>query len=488
MATQNAYLILDIGTGNVRVAVTNTEGQLLGVERADVRYVKDELYPDALYFDPNELWAQIKLLTTTLLQKLPKVTIQAVTASSQREGIVLVDKEGRSLIGLSNHDHRGREWESDIDDPHGIYKLTGRYPTSLFSAMKLVGLRYRRGETFGQMAQVMSISDWAQFQVSGVAGYEHSQASETLLYDVEKMQWSEALCAAFDLDRTILPPLYTSGTVLGTILPPIAADWNLSPDVVVIVGGADTQLAIKSTQPSVEDIVLVSGTTTPIAKIVDEYIVDERERTWTNRHIEQGRFILEANAGVTGLNYQRLKEIFYPNETYAQMEKEVAEAMPSEVTASLGSLVAEEKHPITRGGFVFDVPVSQQLTRGAFVRAALWDIACAIKENLDCLCEVEEHRLDYLWACGGGFQSAVLRQYIADLTSKKIYVRPGFQQASVVGGALVCAEALGQSMTIDQSSVEITHPHQQPEAGRQYQQWKKVRKSFHPGQREEALT
>ena len=53
MATENGYLIIDIGTGNVRVAITNEAGTVLQLERDNLRYTKDNLYPDALSFDPN---------------------------------------------------------------------------------------------------------------------------------------------------------------------------------------------------------------------------------------------------------------------------------------------------------------------------------------------------------------------------------------------------------------------------------------------------
>src|SRR5699024_9414391 len=118
------------------------------------------------------------------------------------------------------------------------------------------------------------ISDWAQYMFSGVMGYEHSQASETLLYDIAAMEWSDELCGAFGISRDLLPQLHHSGTVLGNILPETAKELELPVDIPVVVGGADTQLAIKSTQPAPGDIVIVSGTTTPVVKIIEIYQVD----------------------------------------------------------------------------------------------------------------------------------------------------------------------------------------------------------------------
>lgn len=59
MTNQEAYIVIDIGTGNVRVAVATTSGEILGIERENLQNHKDEYYPEALYFDPNALWEQI---------------------------------------------------------------------------------------------------------------------------------------------------------------------------------------------------------------------------------------------------------------------------------------------------------------------------------------------------------------------------------------------------------------------------------------------
>ncbi len=40
MSEQKGYLIIDIGTGNVRVAITDQAGNVLHVERDNVHYVK----------------------------------------------------------------------------------------------------------------------------------------------------------------------------------------------------------------------------------------------------------------------------------------------------------------------------------------------------------------------------------------------------------------------------------------------------------------
>jgi autoinducer 2 (AI-2) kinase len=469
MTDKDAYIIIDIGTGNVRVAATGTNGEVLSVAREDICYVRDDKYPEALYFEPDALWQQVTRLARQVIDSLPGISVKAFTGTSQREGIVLIAKNGASLVGLPNIDHRGREWEDLVPDRSIVYRLTGRYPTSLFSAFKLIGVKKRWKEIWEQTVSFVSISDWVEYKLSGVVKYEHSQASETLLYDVASRQWSPELCDVFGLDASLLPPLVNAGTIIGPVIDPGFKD------AIVVAGGGDTQLAIKSTQPAIDDVVIVSGTTTPIVKLVDRYTLDEKQRTWTSRDIDPKRLVFEANAGVTGLNFQRLKEVFYPNEGYDVIEKELAATKDHFCTASLGSLVADEKTPLIKGGFIFPTPVSHQLKRGHFVWATMVDIACSITENYKILCELTGEPKDYVWACGGGLQSPTLRSLLAGLMNKKVQVRHGFEQSSVVGGALLCNEALNAKAVFN-DAVEVVYPKESYEDI--YIAWKQTRAHF----------
>ncbi|PZR28333.1 MAG: sugar kinase [Citrobacter freundii] len=480
MKKQDAYLVLDIGTGNVRSAIVDPSGKILGVARADIKYYRDELYPESIYFKPEELWEQLRMLTADALKQAGSVKIMAATTTSQREGIVLVNKSGKAIIGLPNIDHRGREWEDQYAGKSRIYQLTGRYPTSLFSVYKLIGIRERRKDIWNDLSFFLSISDWAAWELSGIPLYEHSQASETLLYDVAAGIWSDELCKLFDISVEHLPELSPSGSIAGSIKTDLATQWEIDADAVVITGGGDTQMAIKSTSPSVGDVVIVSGTTTPVVKLEADYITDKEERTWTSRDITRGRFVFEANAGVTGLNYQRLKEVFYPNEGYDVIERELSENTCRQCAASLGSLIAGEKKPVIRGGFIFPVPVAHELTRSSFVWATLMDISFSIAENYKVLAGISGHDENYIWACGGGLQSKLLRNMIAAVTGKEVRVRKGFEQASVAGAAMLCNEALKISIEIKEDAIEAsTVSGKDAELYNSfYKEWKETREQF----------
>ncbi|MCY8534746.1 FGGY family carbohydrate kinase [Bacillus vallismortis] len=478
MTKQKGYLVFDIGTGNARVAVVSVSGRVQTVEREDIVYSTETLYPDSRYFSPQVLWEQVIKLAKRALSRSSNIDIIGLTSTSQRQGIVLIDQNGDSFLGLPNIDNRGREWEESIPNQEEIYSRTGRLPTALFSALKLYGLKQRQPSLWEKTVSFTSISDWVTYKLSGILTYEPSQATETLLFDVKQNTWSEEMCGIFGFSSSVLPPLVRAGTVIGTLTHEYASELGLSIQAKVISGGGDTQLAVKSTGAALEDIVIVSGTTTPITKITAKHS-DTKHKAWLNCHTDQGHWLVETNPGITGLNYQKLKQIFYPNESYEVMEEEISALAKEDnaCVAALGSYLSAEKNALTKGGFLFDAPLAAHLERAHFVRAALQEIAFSIKWNFDMLTEVTPFERDYVWVCGGGFQSRALTQYIADLLQKKIYVQEGYHQASVVGAAVICNEAfqLTEEMT---ANIRMIEPQDCQTELALYEEWKQTQRFF----------
>jgi autoinducer-2 kinase len=478
MAMQKGYLVFDVGTGNARVAIVGTDGQVIAIKREDVAYQVESLYPDSHYFSPHKLWEQVLALAKNVIKQAGDIELLAVTSTSQRQGIVLLDVFGDSFIGLPNLDNRGREWEQKIPNPEVVYEKAGRLPNALFSGLKLYALKIRQPLLFEKAASFTSISDWITYQLTGKVVYEPSQAAETLLYDVHTNEWSEELCQLFGFSTDLLPTITPSGTILGFLNESIALDLQISSELPVIVGGADTQVAIKSTQATIDDFVVVSGTTTPIVQIVDETIQDkEKFQTWLNPHIEGGRWTVETNPGITGLNYQRLKTIFYPNESYEVMEKEIVQLRESLMVASLGSYMTHEKNGLVKGGFIFNAPIGPELSRAHFVYSALKEIAFTIKLHFDMITDLTHSQRDYVWACGGGFQSPSLIQFLADLLQKDIRISEGYMHASIAGTAVICNETLDMEAR-QIVPVTIIKPEKETNHASLYEEWKDAQQFF----------
>lgn len=436
------YLIVDLGTGNTKVAIVTSQKTIIDLETIENKYCVDDSYEDAQYFVPNDWRDAILEVAERLVAKHKDITIDGITSAGARESIVLYDKEGNAFLGLPNIDNRGRAFVSEIEEKPYIYEKTGRWVTEDFPAAKLLGLRKVKPEIFAKLDKITSLSEWVGEVFTGKIAFEPSQACETQLYDIDEKCWSKKLCFLYGIDENILPPLKNAGELLGTSLNKFKDLLGLE-NVPFVVGGADTQIAIRSTKTSIGDVAVVSGTTSPVVRLSDEVYHDEKERCWTDINLKAKSYQIETNPGVTGLNYQRSKKNFFPNESYENIENEIAKKTSVVVTASFSSLNFSERQSLKTGGFIMRSPYQANVDMYDYMYAVVADIACSIYRQYNNLCKMLPHNKDYIYACGGGFQSKNLCQMLSNLTGKTVIICEGFSQSTIFGCMNVINEYFG---------------------------------------------
>ena len=394
---------------------------------------------------------------------------------------VLYNKEGKTYLGLPNIDNRGREWMNEIEDQTFIYDKTGRWVTEDFPAAKLMGYRKKYPEEFEKITKITSLSEWVGELFCGRLVIEPSQACETQLFDIETREWSERLCKDYGIPMDILPEIAKAGDSLGKIKKEMADKIGLNEDVEFIVGGADTQIALKSVGMDVGDVAVVSGTTSPVATITDYKYYDKQERCWTDSNLGGDTYQVENNPGVTGLNYQKIKNFLFPDTSYEELETEMAKQTEYLCTASFSSLYFSEKRSLKKGGFIMKSPFDATLKPIHLIWAVVADIACSIYVQYQSLCEMIRHDKDYILGCAGGFQSKMLCQHLADLTGKKLVVREGFSQASINGCLKICNAYYGITSEKKSEQAEMVYT---PKDGsliqEYYQEWLNNREMLNP--------
>lgn len=474
------YLVVDMGTGNSRVGLVGADGTIWGIRNYENQYYKDKQYEDAQYFLPEEWEENLMNGCKELVKEFPEHPVRAITSSGARESIVLYNKEGKTYLGLPNIDNRGREWMNEIEDQTFIYDKTGRWVTEDFPAAKLMGYRKKYPEEFEKITKITSLSEWVGELFCGRLVIEPSQACETQLFDIETREWSERLCKDYGIPMDILPEIAKAGDSLGKIKKEMADKIGLNEDVEFIVGGADTQIALKSVGMDVGDVAVVSGTTSPVATITDYKYYDKQERCWTDSNLGGDTYQVETNPGVTGLNYQKIKNFLFPDTSYEELETEMAKQTEYLCTASFSSLYFSEKRSLKKGGFIMKSPFDATLKPIHLIWAVVADIACSIYVQYQSLCEMIRHDKDYILGCAGGFQSKMLCQHLADLTGKKLVVREGFSQASINGCLKICNAYYGIFRKKSEQAEMVYTPKDGSLIQEYYQEWLNNREMLNP--------
>ncbi len=434
------FLVIDIGTGNTRAAIVDSNKNIVKISRFTNSYTIDSAYANGQYFMPEEMYSKIVSAIKEVVKGGYENKISAVISTSARETIILFDKDGKAYYGIPNIDRRGEKWMNEVPNHDEIYNKTGKWVTSLFSAGKLLGLKKVHKDIYDKMHKITSLSDWVGAELTGEIKIEISHACETQLFDIHKQEFSNELCKMFGIDYNILPQTIKSGMVLGNLTQNALKLTGLEGNIPFIVGGADTQMGAYGAKVNYDECVIVSGTTTPVVKRVENILIDEKKRCWTDSFCRGEGYLIETNAGSTGLNFQRYKDNFLPDVDFKTLDEKLSEMNELKVFASFGTILFESAKSLKVGGFITPTPFPQNLDRFDLAYSIMLDMAFSISHQVKMLNEVTKNENDYLYACGGTMKSPLLPQLIANLTNKRIIIKKDYEQSTIMGCVNYCLD------------------------------------------------
>ena len=223
-------LALDQGTTSSRAIVFDHSGNTISVGQKEYT----QIYPQSgwVEHDADEIWrSQVETAVEALAKaNLTAADITAIGITNQRETTVIWDRATGVPI------HNAIVWQdrrtADICDAaravHGetIKRKTGLETDAYFSASKVKWLldnvpdARRRAEN-GELA-FGTIDTWLVWKLTGGGLHitDVSNASRTMLFDINTPKWDDELLAIFDVPRSILPDVRSSSEVYGEVETP----------------------------------------------------------------------------------------------------------------------------------------------------------------------------------------------------------------------------------------------------------------------------
>jgi glycerol kinase len=225
---QHLILAVDNGTTSTRAIVFDERAMI--VSRAQLETTQSFPGPGWVEQDARELWKNTETVVREAVAALAPATIDALGVTTQRETTIAWDHTtGEPLApAIVWQDTRTQDWLDDTFTPDQrarITHLTGLPVTAYFSASKMrwlldnceaVALAARAGTlAFG------TPDSWLTWNLSGgVASGIHvtdvTNASRTMLMDLETLSWSEELCTLFGINPAWLPRIVPSISDVGT--------------------------------------------------------------------------------------------------------------------------------------------------------------------------------------------------------------------------------------------------------------------------------
>jgi xylulokinase len=256
--------------------------------------------------------------------------------------------------------------------------------------------------------------------------------------DHETLTWSEELCEKTGIPLDMLAEIVDPATVIGNVSSEAFKATGLRKGTPVIMGSGDQQCSALGTGTVKTGVVkATTGTGTFVITHTDDFIEDAFVM-FCNPAAIPGKWILEGVIPGTGLAYKWFRDQYCEPETIlaARTDRdvwEVIESSSASVPAGSDGLVFFPWMAYDKGIFY---NLSFRHTKAHIARAIMEANGYAIQFYVQMMEGLLDLEFDEIQIDGGGSNSPLWRQIIADCTSKPVLL-PRCRDSTVVGAAIL---------------------------------------------------
>jgi len=444
-------LALDEGTTSARAALYDREGRRFAMESLPI----DSAFPQPGWVeqDPEQIWtAQLESARRTLLTgKVEAANLAALGITNQRETTIVWDRHSGKPVSpaIVWQCRRTAEYCRQLaasPEANAIVEKTGLVIDAYFSGSKIrwilqnvQGCRSRAANgdlLFG------NVDTWLIWKLTNgqVHVTDHSNASRTMLMNLDSGAWDDELLRLFEIPQAMLPRIVKSSEVVGN-----AAPEHLGAEVPIAGIAGDQQAALAGQacfRPGLSKNTY--GTGCFALMHTGGKRAHSRHRLLGTRaaSVSEAAFAVEGSVFVAGAAVQWLRDQLGILRTAAE-SAEVAALVPDTggvylVPAFVG-LGAPYWDSDARGMIT---GITRATGKEHIVRATLESIAYQTRELVDAMEADAGEPLQELRVDGGAAGNDFLMQFQADILGRPI-VRPVDVETTALGAAYLAGLATG---------------------------------------------
>ena len=470
---------VDIGGTGAKCVAFDDHGAQLALS-----YIEYPNPPGKANLEPQVLSDSVVRVIRDCVQALPaRDAVAAITVSSFGESFVPIDEHGAPLTDIIMYFANSESGEFDElvrrVGEETFMRVARILPDASYSLAKML---YTLRTAQRPVWKFLPIAAYVCYRLSGAVMTDVSLACRTLLYDVEKREWSRELLEASGVALDQLPDVCPTGTAVGFLRSEIAQALGLPENVRVVIGSHDQIVnALACGVCEHGDGVDVSGTCECIEPLFAGIPGDfgfTKENFACVPYVDDAGYVTYAY-NISGGAVVRWYRDQLAKHLSAQAKVEhvsiydlLNRACPKEPTDVIvlpflqGMGGTPDVRPNARGMFY---GVTMETGLPEFYRAILEGLTFEMAYNLEKL-EGFGVAPNRLYACGGGARSKVWLQIKADIWNREILPvkteETGALGSAILGFAAVTGEKdrlalakkfvqLGEPMRPDAARVEV---------------------------------
>jgi xylulokinase len=407
---QGVYLGFDVGTQGTKGIAFDARTRAISA-RAGCAYDLLPGLPAGAAEQHPQTWIEaVREVARELLRGVDRSRVAGVAVSGQQHGAVLLDAAGEVV-------RPAKLWcdTTTADEAARISRALGRPVPTGFTAPKLLWCAEREPERWARTAHVLLPHDFVNFRLTGRMTMEAGDASGTGLFDPVARAFDPRALAAVDPRLAeMLPPLIASSEPAGALSEAGAALLGLDPGVLVASGGGDNMLSAIGSGATRTGVVVVSlGTSGTVFCYTPAPVIDPEGAIAPFCDSTGGYLPLLCTMNATGPTEEVRR-------AFSGADLATLEAEAARVPAGAEGLLFL---PYLQGERVPDLPHATgallgvtpgRLARGHLFRAAMEGATLVLAAGIERM-KALGIAVDSVRTVGGGSQSALWRQIVADV-------------------------------------------------------------------------
>ena len=218
-------LAIDQGTTGSRVVLYDKSGRKIAGSYEE--FPQHFPRPGWVEHDPHDLWNSVNNSIQKILKKMPRAGIAAIGITNQRETTVLWDKDtGEPVYNAivwqcRRTAERCDELKKRKRMAEFFRKRTGLPIDAYFSGPKIEWILKNvpgvMAKASGGKILFGTTDTWILWKLTGgrVHATDYTNASRTMLFNIESMKWDDEILEYFKIPKNILPEVKASSGIFG---------------------------------------------------------------------------------------------------------------------------------------------------------------------------------------------------------------------------------------------------------------------------------
>ena len=403
------YIGVDLGTSAVKL--------LLMDERGTIHRVVSKEYP--LFFPqpgwseqrPEDWYEQTMAGLKELLADCDRSKVEGISFGGQMHGLVILDKDDRVIRPaiLWNDGRTGEETDylNQVIGKEKLSEYTGNIAFAGFTAPKILWVKKHEPEHFAAISKIM------------------------------------------------LPKVYESYEVVGTLLPQVAQQLELPENVKVIAGAGDNAAAAVGTGTVGEGKCNISlGTSGTIFISSEHFCVDENNALHAFAHADGKWHLMGCMLSAASCNKWWMDDILGTSDYGA--EQAAIRDLGENRVFFLPYLMGERSphnNPNARGTFI---GMTMDTARADMTQAVLEGVAFALRDSFE-VAKSLGLRIEKTRICGGGAKSPLWRKIMANVLNIPVEQIES-EEGPGLGGAILAAVGCGAFASVEEAAEKLVRP------------------------------